>query len=281
MEKVEFRFLQLVVSHVSGDRVTLGLIHWDGSQLRVAHSFSHLAFCEAERRDIVKRTVSAKLRRAEKQAREVQQKGGFMYGLEHLVPVREGLGSSLFWTPIQVSQTENPAAHFEALKTQARLREETRPESAPVTNKELAQRLLTEGHWLEEETPDRIRLSNKVRRLQTFTAPVSWKNGRWHHAVPFSLDGLDESSMAKRARELVGIVQLCVPTEDVPVPVLVYPDAPKLAAIAKQEAEIVQESLAERNVQIITAKRMAGGVSLDPVVEHIRADVLSHGDAEE
>jgi len=43
MKPIEYRFLQLILSHVAGDRLTLALIHWDGERLRVASSFAPLA----------------------------------------------------------------------------------------------------------------------------------------------------------------------------------------------------------------------------------------------
>lgn len=273
MERVEFRFLQVVVSHMSGDRVTLGLIHWDGVTLRVAHSFAHLGFCAADQREIVRRTVLSKLRRASKQAQAMTKRGGFMFGLQHLVPVREGLGSSVLWAPVQVSRTTNPEAHFKLLRDQVRLDEGPRPEHVPITNKELTHRLLAVGQLLEAQAPDRIRLSNGVRHRQSFTVPMSWKNGKWHHAVPYSLDGLDEAAMAKRTRELVGIVQLCLPLGDVPVPVLVCPDPPQLANIAREQAEILRESLEKRDVHIVATQRTDDGFSLDPLLAEIREAV--------
>ena len=276
MKQVEFRFLQLLVSHVSGDRVTLGMIHWDGEKLRMSSSFSHLSFCDAVRRDVVKRTVTAKLRRAERQGREAAkrgEKGQSLFGLEDLVRVREGLGSSLYWSPVQKSRTHDAEAHFESLKAQTRLRPEYQAEPPPITNKLLTNQLLLEGDWLRTQSPERVRLSNKVHRLQTFTAPISWKNGNWHHTLPFSLDGLDEGQMAKRVRELIGTVDLCIPTDDVPVPIVVFPQSAALAEVAKREAEIAKECLERRGGCVLIAQRSEGELSLSPVLERIRSDL--------
>lgn len=133
MKQVEFRFLQKIVSHISGDRVTLGLLHWDGQNLRHATSFSHLSFCDASMRDIIKRTVSAKIRAAAKCGREAEKRG-YMFGLKQLVPVREGLGASLYWSPIQSSRTHDPEAHFEHLKSQIRRRHEAPRRSSQETS---------------------------------------------------------------------------------------------------------------------------------------------------
>jgi len=111
MKPIEYRFLQIIVSHVTGDRLTLALIHWDGERLRVASSFASLSSRVTAQEDIVRRTVLAKLARAARQAE--QAPAGL--GLKQVVPVREGLGAALYWSPIRASLASDPEAHFQEL----------------------------------------------------------------------------------------------------------------------------------------------------------------------
>jgi hypothetical protein len=117
MKPSEYRLLQLILSHVSGDRVTLALLHWDGARLRVASSFAPLALRRTAQADVVQRTVRAKLARAVKQAE--QAPAGL--GLKDVVPVCEGLGASLYGSPIRAALTHDPEARFQDLCDNLRL----------------------------------------------------------------------------------------------------------------------------------------------------------------
>jgi hypothetical protein len=117
MNPIEYRFLQLILSHVTGDKLTLALLHWDGQRLRVASSFVPLSYRDVAQPDVVQQTVRAKLERAIKQAK--QAPAGL--GLKDAVPVREGLGAALYWAPIRTSLASNAQAHFQELCESLRL----------------------------------------------------------------------------------------------------------------------------------------------------------------
>jgi hypothetical protein len=102
------------------------LIHWDGERLRVASSLAPLALRDVAQEDVVRRTVNAKLARAVLQAAHAT--AGL--GLKEVVPVREGLGASLYWSPIRTSLASDPEAHFQELRESLRL--ETSAAPAPV-----------------------------------------------------------------------------------------------------------------------------------------------------
>ena len=123
MTPIEYRFLQLIRSHITGDRTTLALIHWDGKRLRVASSFAPLSLGGVPQPDVVRRTVQAKLARAAKQAGAAQSG----LGLKDVVPVREGLGASLYWSPIRTSMASDSEAHFRELCESLRLERNTVP----------------------------------------------------------------------------------------------------------------------------------------------------------
>jgi hypothetical protein len=117
MKSIEYRFLQLILSHVAGDRLTLALIHWDGERLRVGSSFTSPVLRELAQGDIVGSTVRAKLARAAQQAK--QAPAGV--GLKEAVTVREGLGAALYWSPVRASLASDPEAHFRELCNTLRL----------------------------------------------------------------------------------------------------------------------------------------------------------------
>jgi hypothetical protein len=126
MKPIEYRFLQYILSHVTGDRLTLALVHWDGEHLRTASSFAPLSYPDVAQREIVRRTVEAKLARAAKQVEKAEQG----MGLKDVVPVREGLGAALYWSPIQTSLASNPEKHFASLCESLRLERTTMPAEA-------------------------------------------------------------------------------------------------------------------------------------------------------
>jgi hypothetical protein len=76
--------------------------------------------------DVVRRTVNAKLARAVRQAE--QAPAGL--GLKQMVPVREGLGAALYWSPICASRASDPEAHFQELCESLGLEPATTPATA-------------------------------------------------------------------------------------------------------------------------------------------------------
>jgi hypothetical protein len=122
MIQVELRLLQIVLSHVSGDKRTLALLHWDGATLRVAESLGPIGVVDPVHRDAVRVTAEAWVRRARRTAQSLhadpQARDG---GLADVFPVRKGLGAALLWTPVTTLETPDAAAHFDALVRELRL----------------------------------------------------------------------------------------------------------------------------------------------------------------
>ena len=129
-KKVGLRLLQIILSHVSGDRITVALLHWDGECLRVASSLAGLAMLEPEERDGFRVAVLDIVGEAEKVARRIEQAPGARpeIGLAEVFPVREGLGAALYWTPVATLQTSRPEAHFDGLVRELHL--DRRPQAA-------------------------------------------------------------------------------------------------------------------------------------------------------
>jgi hypothetical protein len=129
-KKVGVRLLQIILSHVSGDRITVAVLHWDGEHLRVASSLAGLAMLEPDERDGFRTAILDIVGEAEKVARRVEETPAPEpeRSLAEIFPVREGLGASLYWTPVSTARPSDPAAHFQHLVRELHL--EPRPQAA-------------------------------------------------------------------------------------------------------------------------------------------------------
>lgn len=275
MVRVEYRMLHVTISPFTGDRLTVALLHWDGTKLRIASSLLPLTHIHATQREHMRRAINAKLKRAKIAGRTLEERQGNLYGLAELVRVREGEGSSLSWSPVLSSATHSAHEHFEELRVLARLEQQGREEGEIVTNRALVNYMKVAAEQLSTEMPDRVLISNTIRKQQSLVSPISWKNGRWHHALPFSLDGVDESALEKRVRDMVGTVELCVPSADVPVPIAVLPKDPTLEQAALKGIHAIRECLSARGVEVVELRNQDGDVNLEPLIARIKADVAA------
>lgn len=275
MKRVEFRLLQLVLSHVSGDKLTLALVHWDGETLRVARSLAPLAVVEPAYRDGVRATAKEWIRRARKLAAELEADRQLrLGGLRELFPVRQGLGAALLWTPLTIVQAADPEAHFVSLRHELHLNHVDQRRRRRITPGMLHDDLVALGEQLRTTLgkDERLRVGQKIEELLPFTSPLSWKNGRWHHAVPFSLDGLDPEQMNREAERLYGLVQLAIPTKDVPV-VVAVPGRDSPSKHAERVTEVLRGVLSEREGDWIVPARKRWTIELDLLADRVRRDV--------
>jgi hypothetical protein len=113
--RVEYRFFQLILSPLAGDRVTVALVHWDGRELRTKSSPRAAAICKPQHRTAIRDTIAAFSRQANRTARAQQPASEALLSLAHVFPVREGLGAALAWSPVHTAETRNPEAHFTEL----------------------------------------------------------------------------------------------------------------------------------------------------------------------
>jgi hypothetical protein len=272
--KIEYRFLQLILSPVADDKVTLGLLHWDGRTLRLASSYEPLAILEPSYRETIRRAVHAIMQRASRVAGDVAQKPTLNIGLKHLFPVREGFGAALFWSPIRSITAEHDAeAHFEELRRQVRLDPPPQHRSRRFTTNDLRKRVLSIGEHIQIKEPERIKVEHEVKHLQEYVSPLSWRNGRWHHVIPFSLDGMTKADMDACARDLYGLVQLAIPKTDVSIVLAVIPESNMLAKAARDETRILLQALPERSVEVQPVERSGRHVELGELEERILRDV--------
>lgn len=275
MNKVEFRLFQLVLSHVSGDRVTLALLHWDGRTLRFASSEAGLKALSSGQRAAARHVLRDVMRRVRVEARKAAKAPALDLGLSHLFRVREGLGAALYWSPVTTLQTPFPEAHFASLRQELRLLPETEKRTRRVTAK-FVHRLLAElGEELREEVaePERVRNDELVSHRQKYKSPLSWRNGVWHHAVPLSLDGLEPEQMEREVREVFGLVELAIPPGEIPVVVSVLPVGGEHTQQAKLERQLLEQGLSRRVEFIDAARCRAGNVDFGELADRVRTDI--------
>jgi hypothetical protein len=107
--EIEFQLLQAVTNTLGDERVTLGLVHWDGEVLRSAWRgrLPRRVPAAGDVRQVL-RGIRAEARRRARAAVPGRR-------LAEVHPVLVGRGSALEWRPERCGRTQQPAAHFEAM----------------------------------------------------------------------------------------------------------------------------------------------------------------------
>ncbi len=279
MTKVEFRLLQVILSPLSGDKVTLAILHWDGTHLRVASSMAALVACDPEHRDGIRVAAEDIVRQAERTAAHVSKEPMLDVGLAHVFPVREGLGAALYWSPIASLRTAGAEAHFAELRRELRLDRERAAASKRVSTKGVFRSLIKIGETLklEESMASWVRTDHDVKSKLVCRVPLSWKNGAWHRALPVSFDGVVRSEMDRTVEQIYGLIELAIPAQDVPVLVPVLSVERRAAASAKQELKVLVDAFAgSRRVDIVAPEWRSDLLSYDGLVARVRRDVAGH-----
>lgn len=277
--KVEFRLLQVILSAVSGDRVTVALIHWDGARLRVAASLTALTAVDPAPREGIRAAVEDFVRVAHRRARQLERDPELDIGLAHAFPVRGGMGAALYWTPVTSRETLDPAAHFAELRREARLVHEPLRRARRLTERKIYDGLVSLGEELmtEHRAGAWVRTTHSVRYKMAFEVPLSWKNGTWHHAVPFSLDGMPIQGVEDELRRVYGLVELSLPPTEVAVLVPAMPSASSVAAQAHRELRMLRLMLRpKRSVDVVVASVQGQALDLDRLGSRVRKDLRSH-----
>jgi hypothetical protein len=255
MTEVQSRFLQILLSPVTGDRVTVGVVHWDGIALRAAASFDHLPTSLASEKPVLEPAVDALIRRARTAGRNAtwSSRQRSILQLSDVFEVRTGLGARLCWTGVRISETDDADSHFRKLCDLAGVKEPGTKLDVAIT-RALRKDLVAIGKRLESKSAGRVLTNQLVRQKHAFRCPLSWKNGEWHHTVLANFARSTEQGMVEEANAVFGRVRLSVPVEDKVIVLAVLPDDAALSKTAKREAELLrdvaadvwQESVAER-----------------------------------
>jgi hypothetical protein len=273
--RVEFRFLQLIVSPVSGDKLTLALVHWNGETLRVASSLEPLRTIQSARqKTTIRRTVKEwleALRSTEPTAAaSPPDSPRATVGLAQLFPVREGLGGALFWSPVSGGKTNSPARHFEELRAHLHLSDP--PERRRrVSVRELYEGIKRVGSELAKQNPDQVKLDFETEHLHTYRSPLSWKNGVWHHTMPVSMDVGDEDDLTGEVERVAGRLRTSFEPGTVPVVVAMLPGDRELDEAAQQEIHVLTRLLAEAHGRLVQVR--PGQDDLGELAALVRHDI--------
>lgn len=193
--RVDYRFLRAVTNPVTGDEATIGVLHWDGSELRFAHA---LRSVPQDLRGEVKRVLNALKDRVDNQP--TGQKDPLAQGLADLFPVPEGRGSLVHWAKPVSGLCSSGQQHFDQLVEAAGLGVGFKENH--VSRKTLRSWISDAAHRLRDFAPDRIQLDRVSPGHIPFEAPLAWKNGVWNFALPWSFDTNKE--LDGQIRDLVG-----------------------------------------------------------------------------
>lgn len=269
---VEFRMLHLVANVVGDERITVGLVHWDGRELRFAWGAQRVPRSLTAAVD-VRSVVSAVAAEAATRSSDLS----LDLGLDQMFDVRPGEGSLVAWGPRRIGSTQDGASHFRALVESLHLRETPQGRLlAPLhpSVPKLDARLTTLGNELiaASTRPDRIATLREVEGLRPYRSPLSWMNGRWHHSFPVRFD--DAADLVTKFEKTLGKIDVSLPGDDVGVIVMAHPSSPSIARHVRDATAFVRERQKGR-VDCVAAPLKKGTPNLAPLRERIETDVAA------
>lgn len=239
MTRTSYRVLLARTGGPLGDQVAVGLIHWDGSTLRTRF--------EPERARSLSGDPSAvvgAIHAWREKARNTSSEPALLRELDQVFPVPKGVGSALLWSERRVARPSHAEAHFDDLCRRLRLRAEDEEAQRRMTTEELKAGLRSLGQRLAEKHGDRVRVDQPTSAPLPYRPPLSWKNGRWHHAVPVWLDA-SEREQLNRAHTTAGRLEAGIPSDE---PALLLAWLP--VGEGRASAERVAKQLAATRAQV-------------------------------
>jgi hypothetical protein len=189
------------------------------------------------------------------------------------------MGSALFWTPISSRETIDADAHYLELRREVRLVHEPLRRTQRVTERKIYEGLVSLGEELKRERTSAAwgRTTHSVKYKMTWSVPLSWKNGAWHHAVPFTHDGPPLAGVEDEIRRVYGLVDLSLPLADIAVLVPAMPSSSPVLVQAKRELRILRVMLTQkRNVDVVEAGTDGQALDLERLGLRVRRDLRSH-----
>lgn len=241
MADVSYRVLLARTGGPLGDQAAVGLIHWDGSTLRAEFAPDRAKSLSADPSALI-----GAIRAWRDKARPRTSAGEHLSleELDQVFPVPKGVGSALLWSERRVARPSHAEAHFDDLCRRLRLRAEDEEAQRRMTTEELKAGLRSLGQRLAEKHGDRVRVDQPTSAPLPYRPPLSWKNGRWHHAVPVWLDA-SEREQLNRAHTTAGRLEAGIPSDE---PALLLAWLP--VGEGRASAERVAKQLAATRAQV-------------------------------
>lgn len=241
---VSYRFLQAVTNPLTGDSVTVGLLHWDGSDLRFAANWRELDHGKAD----AKRALKA-IEHGSK-ALSTLQLDLFLHDVDKVFPVAEGRGAMLRWAEPRAGQTADPVNHFNRLVVDAGLANST-ADAGASPRKVIRSSLVVLADRLSREYPDRVKVEPETSGHYPFKVPIAWKNAVDHFALPVAFEGKIEDQI----RSLVGKIQTGIGRKDRAVIVYTPPPDQACAAHLEQELRFLADTTQARHLSVAPSER--------------------------
>lgn len=261
---VEFRLLQVVVSSVGDERVTLALVHWDGTHFRVATNARRIPDGLGQGA----KAVRASLRALRSVVRAEVSGRGVLDG------VPEGRGGLLYWGPLRRGRTQSSASHFRRLANELDLRI-PHVEAGVLVNRSIGTLLSKLGEGLQSSIgqPDRIRVHNVVHGLREYESPLSWRSDQWHHSFPVQLHRDEPEQIVRRVESVLGRIDVSIPLDSRAVVVAAHPESARFVDKLREIAAFVQCSHGDK-IRIVGAPAAKGQApSMRELEACIRRDV--------
>jgi hypothetical protein len=193
--RVDYRFLRAVINPITGDEVTIGVLHWDGHRLRFASAPRSVP-------QDLKGEVKRVLRSIRERVTQIPPGRTDLLGLDiaALFPVPEGRGSLIHWGNPVSGLSSSSEQHFAQLVEAAGF--QTSAKDTHVSKNTLRTWINGAAHQLQNLAPERVTLDSPSPGHIPFDAPIAWKNGVWNFALPWSFDSHKE--LEEQVRSLVG-----------------------------------------------------------------------------
>jgi hypothetical protein len=278
---VEFRLLQLVVSAVADERVTVGLLHWDGTELRFAASLRRVPDrWSSAGLTALQSTLDAL--KADTLDFSNRSQRPLTAGIDSVRAVREGHSGVVAWSPIRRARTASSKDHFERLATELALTPASPEARTPRTGespRSFRHELASLGERLRGELSDdsRLRVQNEVRGLRDYVSPISWKNSVWHHTFPIALHDPDPDIVVRRIETMLGRVDVCVPPAQRGVLVAAHPARSAVVAQLQEIAAFIERSHGDRVRLIRAPLAKTRQANLSDLEARIRSDIAHAG----
>jgi hypothetical protein len=261
---VEFRFLQVVANHVADERVTVGLLHWDGTELRIAVNPGRVPDALGAKPDL-----QSLLRSIETSYLPMAKHPSLSASLDDLIQAPLGEAGLLTWSALKIGQTRDSKTHFEQLASALGLVRSSGRRRSTMEPKFIS---FAEKIALSIARPDLIRAHHVLRGLVEHESPLSWKNGVWRHTFPVDVRASDANGLDRRIERLFGRIDATVPREEVGVIVAVHETDPYVDESLARIEHHIRLNLAGR-VESLRAPVTTGEPSFAAVDQRVRADV--------